>query len=117
MEILFITIGGFSGAICRFFISKSYLNKKGLPYGTMLVNLLGAFLLGLLYGLHIKGHLYALLGVGFMGAFTTFSTFKLESELFRKSKKMRSFYTYIFISYSLGILLTTVGFMLGNQIS
>lgn len=117
IDVILVSIGGFFGAICRFFFSNQLQkrNKTGFPIATLLVNLIGAFLLGLLVGMHIKGHLYDLMGIGFMGAFTTFSTFKLESESLRKSKKRRFFFSYLLISYAVGITLAFYGLMLGRQ--
>lgn len=117
-EIIFVSIGGFFGAISRFIISNRIQNrnKSAFPAGTLMVNLIGAFLLGILIGIHIMGHLYALLGIGFMGAFTTFSTFKLEADKLRKLKKNKLFYAYIAISYIAGIFLAFCGIMLGKMV-
>jgi len=85
-HILVIGIGGFFGAISRFIISKQLTVLLGddFPYGTLLVNALGSFLLGFL-AKYLLAHLIvselvrvALL-IGFLGAFTTFSTFSYES--------------------------------------
>lgn len=117
-EILLVSIGGFIGAISRFIISKQMQerNKTGFPIGTLTVNLLGAFLLGLLLGLNVKAELYTLLGTGFMGAFTTFSTLKLEAEQLRKSQKKRHFIIYLLSSYILGIILAFCGHLIGRAI-
>jgi fluoride exporter len=118
MGILFVAIGGFFGAICRFFLSKQIQtkNKTAFPLGTLTVNLVGAFLLGLLVGMQIKGPLYSLLGIGFMGAFTTFSTFKLESEQLRKTKNRKILFGYLTISYMMGIILAICGLVIGKTI-
>src|SRR5918912_588361 len=105
IEGFYVAAGGFLGAICRFFLSRSLQKKRIFPIGTLTVNLIGAFLLGLLAGLHVNGHGYSLLGIGFMGAFTTFSTFMLEAEQLRKNKRLSYFYTYLAVSYIFGISL------------
>ncbi|OIK11550.1 hypothetical protein BIV60_17880 [Bacillus sp. MUM 116] len=117
-ELLFVSLGGFFGAIGRFIISKSFQKRSqsGFPIGTLTVNLIGAFLLGFIVGIPIKGHLYSLLGVGFMGAFTTFSTFKLELTGLKNSKKNPHFFSYLVISYSVGVFLTFLGIFIGKQI-
>ncbi|XJZ25806.1 fluoride efflux transporter FluC [Bacillota bacterium Lsc_1132] len=113
---IFVAIGGFFGAISRFAVSRKIQHKSGFPIATLIVNLFGAFLLGLFVGLQLKGQLYALAGVGFMGAFTTFSTFKLELVKFKYAKQRTFFYSYLAISYIGGISLAYIGIMLGRGI-
>lgn len=83
-----IALGGACGASLRFFISQFLLNwlGKGFPFATLMVNISGSFIMGLLYGLIEQGTLEVtvyrtLIGVGFLGAFTTFSTFSLDTVL------------------------------------
>ncbi|GHH98357.1 fluoride efflux transporter FluC [Neobacillus kokaensis] len=115
-EILFVSIGGFFGAICRFGLSRLLKGTSGFPYGTFVVNLLGAFLLGLIVGLELHGHIYTLAGVGFMGAFTTFSTFMLESEQIKMAGKDASFYVYVVLSLALGLGILFCGLIIGNSL-
>lgn len=86
MEILIVGIGGFLGAIARFLATKLSAKMFGsyLPYGTLAVNIGGSFLLGLFYTLiahklPVSAHTRMFIGVGFMGAFTTFSSFSVET--------------------------------------
>jgi CrcB protein len=81
-----IAMGGAAGACLRFFLSQMAIQLfgKGFPFGTLLVNVLGSFILGLLYSLIEQGQLQtipwrSLVGVGFLGALTTFSTFSVET--------------------------------------
>lgn len=78
-----VFVGGGSGAVCRWAISRSWLSSAGalsFPWPTFTINLLGSFLLGLLaVQLRQRPVWYALLGTGFCGGFTTFSTFSLET--------------------------------------
>jgi fluoride exporter len=69
------------GAIARFVLDGALgaRLRSGFPYGTFVVNLLGSFGLGLLIGVALTGNGYRLLGTGLIGAFTTFSTWTLES--------------------------------------
>ncbi len=85
---LFVAIGGALGASLRFFVAQMMLQwlGKGFPFGTLLVNVLGSFLLGWVYALTEQGQLpivpwRTLFAIGFLGAFTTFSTFSLDSLL------------------------------------
>ena len=85
MIYLFVALGGFVGAPSRYLIDRAVNNRveSDLPWGTFLVNISGSFVLGLLTGLSLSNHLSsvakALLGTGFCGAYTTFSTFTFET--------------------------------------
>ncbi|TPH12819.1 fluoride efflux transporter CrcB [Litorilituus lipolyticus] len=84
----FVALGGACGASLRFYISQLVLNwlGKGFPFATLLVNITGSFIMGVLYQLieheilDISVH-RTLIGIGFLGAFTTFSTFSLDTLL------------------------------------
>lgn len=115
IEVFYVAAGGFFGAICRFILTRSLQKKRVFPIGTLAVNLAGAFLLGLLVGAHVKGHGYSLLGIGFMGAFTTFSTFNLEAVQLRKNKRFGYYYAYLAISYIVGIGLAYIGMVMGKN--
>ena len=95
MEALLVATGGFFGAITRFAISNWFKRTKtSFPIATFLINITGAFLLGYIIGNGVTTGWQLLLGTGFMGAFTTFSTFKLESiQLF--NRKTLAYYFYI----------------------
>ncbi|MBP2239745.1 CrcB protein [Cytobacillus eiseniae] len=118
LPFLLVGIGGFFGAICRYVVTnvmkRLFLDQK--PYGTMAVNLSGSFLLGLLFGLSESNEYNLLLGTGFLGAYTTFSTFKLESiQLFEKKEKNTAI-LFSLLTYSGGIVLTTIGIIGGKII-
>ena len=76
--------GGFIGAILRYLVELNVPHTQ-IPISTLSVNLLGSFILGSLFAifpkLHISAHLKSLLSTGMMGAFTTYSTFALQSFL------------------------------------
>ncbi|WP_293759626.1 fluoride efflux transporter CrcB [uncultured Paraglaciecola sp.] len=83
---IFIALGGATGACLRYFLSQLMLQwfGKGFPFGTLLVNIVGSFFLGFLYSLLEHGQLEAALwrttvGIGFLGALTTFSTFSVDT--------------------------------------
>lgn len=84
-KLLIIGCGGFFGAILRYLIAGWVysLSGGGFPLGTLLVNLIGSFLLGLVLGLadHLVLHpqVMLFLTIGLLGAFTTFSTLSYES--------------------------------------
>ncbi len=85
-EILYIGFGGFFGAVSRFYVSGiAYrLFGDGFPYGTLTVNAIGSFLLGFISFLAVHRQLFGqnlrvAVTIGFLGAFTTFSTFSFET--------------------------------------
>lgn len=82
----YIACGGAAGACMRFFISQQVVQGFGncFPFATLLVNVIGSFSLGFLYSLIAQRQMEAVLwktalGIGFCGAFTTFSTFSVDS--------------------------------------
>ncbi len=75
-EILLVALGGGVGSVCRFLAASAMTRAwPGFPAGTLLVNVLGCFLMGLLAGWTSDRTLRAALGVGLLGGFTTFSAF------------------------------------------
>lgn len=115
LNITLVAIGGFFGAISRFGISGWVKRKQTslFPIGTLLINLIGSFLLGLIIGSNLANTWRLLLGTGFMGAFTTFSTFKLENIQLFANKKWNLAIPYLLISYTFGILLAFFGMRIG----
>lgn len=110
---MWVSAGGFAGAVARYVLSGVIAKRfpSGfLPYGTLAVNGLGCFLLGLLWGHEVPETAMLLLGTGFMGAFTTFSTFKLETEAYLGSGRGIQAWTYMGISYTIGIMLAALGY-------
>lgn len=83
MKFIAVGIGGIFGAILRFIISRWFIESGNIPLmGTLFVNLTGCFIMGVLQGLartlHLPEWLILSTGTGFIGAFTTFSTFSVE---------------------------------------
>ncbi|MFD3447860.1 fluoride efflux transporter CrcB [Microbacteriaceae bacterium 4G12] len=117
MNVLYVAIGGFFGAIARFGISNwvKARYKGKFPYATFFVNIVGAFLLGLLTGAKV-GHIWLLLfGTGFMGAFTTFSTFQLEAVQLYIKKDNKILLVYVTLTYIIGICFAYIGFLIGRM--
>jgi CrcB protein len=80
-EFIFVALGGALGAISRFGVSLTVLRQfgPGVVWGTLFVNVVGGLAMGLLAGFAgDRRELVALLGVGFLGGFTTFSAFSIE---------------------------------------
>ncbi|MCD7036335.1 fluoride efflux transporter CrcB [Metabacillus sp. GX 13764] len=116
MALVLVASGGFFGAIARFSMSNLIKKKYPMrfPIATLVINLLGAFLLGFLIGKGVHQSWQLLLGTGFMGAFTTFSTFKLENIQLHADKKWKILTAYLLISYTFGILLAFLGMKVGG---
>ena len=83
---MYIALGGATGACLRYFLSQLMLQwfGKGFPFGTLLVNVLGSFCLGYLYAYLEHGQVEIVIwrttiGIGFLGALTTFSTFSVDT--------------------------------------
>ncbi len=83
--VLLVAIGGSLGAITRYMVSNLYSDNSAIPYGTLTVNVIGSFLLGILITLYefdiIDQPLFILTGIGFMGSFTTMSSFAIDTLL------------------------------------
>ena len=86
MQLLLVGLGGFAGAVLRWLVDGwvSERNPTAFPVGTLVVNLTGSFLLGVLFAWVIERNVLpadirAPVMIGFIGAYTTFSTFMLES--------------------------------------
>lgn len=86
MSLILIGLGGFAGAITRYLVDGFVSDRTGggFPWGTLVINLTGSFALGLLFALTaeraiLPAEIRGPLMIGFLGAYTTFSTFMLES--------------------------------------
>lgn len=111
-----VTAGGAIGASARFALSH-YLHRRipvSFPFPTFLINLAGSFLLGFLIGSGAGLPWQKLLGTGFLGGFTTFSTLHTESFQLLQQKKHGEFFLYIGLSYFLCIAGAMGGMVLGN---
>lgn len=86
-NVLIIALGGALGAVSRYSLAHLAINLfgKGFPFGTLIANFVGSLLMGILFGLVESGSLLPqtkiALGVGFLGAFTTFATFSIDTVL------------------------------------
>ena len=121
--IIYIGIGSRLGGIFRFVISLFFTLKYGkafnnFPIGILLVNILGSFLMGLFWAFFIKKEEYDILQLflltGFLGGFTTFSTFSYETMLLFQSGEILKALVYSFGSVVLSIIACFSGFYIMN---
>lgn len=110
-DILFVALGGASGALSRYGL-VTLMHAGGyvrFPYGTMIVNVLGSFLIGIMYvliteRLALHPDWRSVLMVGFLGAFTTFSTFSLEAITLLENGQPGSAAAYVCASVGICLL-------------
>lgn len=123
MRLLFIGLGGSIGSVLRYSIYYNMLAINGgwLPFlGTLLANLLGAFVLGwftsrLLLSKKLPEDLAAAIGTGLIGSFTTFSTLSVElSSLLQEGQYLLAI-CYVFISMIGGLVCAFGGFRVGQR--
>jgi CrcB protein len=115
MIYLLIALGGAGGSVLRYllggFIQRS--SSSGFPIGTMVVNVTGCFLIGILVrqflNMQLSNDLRALLVVGFCGGFTTFSTFSAETLALIEGGEYARATAYVLLSVTLCLLATLAG--------
>lgn len=116
MAIFALMFGGALGTLVRYLIglASQSMFPGYLPLGTVIVNVLGCYLIALLTGLRQLGFLppvwHLMVGTGFLGAFTTFSTFALESHTLGQEGPWSRAALYVFANLALGY----VAFVLGR---
>ena len=109
--LIFVALGGATGAVSRYLLAQwiHQIWEGKLPVGTLRVNLLGSAAIGVVYVVVMEREMLhadwrGVLMVGFLGAFTTFSTFSLESLTLLENGQIGSALFYILVSVTLCIL-------------
>jgi CrcB protein len=117
--LLLIGIGGGIGSIARFLCQRYIyiLYPVNFPWGTLMVNIVGCFLIGIFYGVSEKGQMMnpewrLFLTTGLCGGFTTFSSFAYENIGLIRTGNILGFSLYTGASVALGILATYLGILL-----
>ena len=119
-KLLFIAIGGAIGALLRYAtsgVAYKYLGS-GFPWGTLCVNLLGAFAIGILWGLSekisISSDFRTFAFIGVLGSFTTFSSYALETNNLFSDGEIKLALAYVLITNVLGVALVLSGFIVSK---
>jgi fluoride exporter len=112
-----LLIGGV-GAVLRFLVDRAVSTRVGggFPFGTLAVNLSGAFLLGLFGGLAFSPHVALLAGTAFVGSYTTFSTWMLETHRLAEEGEAAAAIANIAGSLVLGLAAVVVGRSVGGAL-
>ena len=121
LKLIFLSVSGALGTMARYFLSGAVSQTLGsrFPYGTLVVNLTGCFLIGFIAAIAEKKFLLSpnarlLFLVGFLGAFTTFSTFIFETDNLLKSGQTLTAIGNILLSVAVGLITFKLGVFLGE---
>jgi CrcB protein len=112
-----IIIGG-AGSVIRFLVdgTVSGILGKSFPYGTLVINVTGSVLLGLLTGLAVSDTVSLLAGTAAVGSYTTFSTWMLESQRLGEERQGRKVAANIIVSLVLGVAAAALGNLIGSHL-
>jgi len=119
----FIAIGGAIGALLRYMISGMTYRYLGgsFPWGTLSVNLIGAFVIGFLWGLSeitiVSSDFRSFVFIGIIGSFTTFSTYSLETFNLFRDAEIKLVLANVLITNVLGIALVLFGFIASKYLT
>lgn len=113
-----VVLAGGVGAVARFLLDAAVSNAAGksFPYGTLAVNVSGAVILGLLTGLALSDTASLIVGTGAVGAYTTFSTWMLETQRMAEERQRLRAAGNIVVSLVLGVAAAALGNAIGANL-
>lgn len=117
--IIYVAIGSIIGGVGRFLLQQ-YVQRRvatTFPYGTLTVNIIGCFIIGIVFGLASRGNVLSVqmrifLATGICGGFTTFSSFINENYSMLQDGELLHTFIYISVSIAAGLIATTLGALL-----
>lgn len=116
---LLVGVGGFVGSFCRYFLAVFVARQlsTSFPFGTLAVNIIGCFLIGIIFALSERGtavspEVRILLTTGFCGGFTTFSTFSYESIRLMQDGELLYVAVNVALSVIVGFASTYIGILI-----
>jgi fluoride exporter len=116
MTVLWVGLAGVGGVLARYAISTPF-HGTTLPWVTVAINVVGSFLLGMLVTAHsFSEETRTALGVGFLGGFTTFSTFSVQAVLDVEAGEPGRAAAYVVASVVLGLAAAAGGYALGRAV-
>jgi len=113
---IWVALGGAAGSLARYILAGA-INFRGHPWGTVAVNIVGSFVLGLLigiWGFHADGPRHIGLAVGLLGGFTTFSSFALDTIFLWENEDVVVAVVSVATSVIVGIAAAATGILLGR---
>jgi len=113
---IWVALGGAAGSLARYGLAGA-VNYRGHPWGTVAVNIIGSFVLGVLigaWGFHADGPRHIGLAVGLLGGFTTFSTFALDTVFLWENGDLGTAVASVVVSLFAGIAAVVAGLILGR---
>ena len=114
MTVLLVGVAGLAGVLARYAISSPF-HAGALPWATVGINVAGSFLLGVLVSSHsFSDDARTVLGVGFLGGFTTFSTFSVQAFLDIEAGEPMRALVYVAASVLVGLAAAAGGYYLGR---
>jgi fluoride exporter len=113
-QFLLVGLGGGIGSMLRY-AAGTFISSRNFPWATLLVNILGSLLIGLIIGAGMKneslaGNWKLFLATGICGGFTTFSTFSFENMQLLQNEKYFLFVMYVLLSVGLGVAAAVAGY-------